>query len=92
MSYIGLPLSTEGNILGVLGFYLKEQHSFPKEEVEFLSALAGQVAIGINNAQLYEKIKKQAFELEEANQAKDEFLSVMSHELRTPLNVITGYA
>ena len=92
MSYIGLPLSTEGKILGVLGFYLKEQHSFPKEEVEFLSALAGQVAIGINNAQLYEKIKKQASELEEANQAKDEFLSVMSHELRTPLNVITGYA
>jgi signal transduction histidine kinase len=92
VSYIGLPLSTEGKILGVLGFYLKEQHSFPKEEVEFLSTLAGQVAIGINNAQLYEKIKKQASELEEANQAKDEFLSVMSHELRTPLNVITGYA
>ena len=92
VSYIGLPLSTEGKILGVLGFYLQEQHSFPKEEVEFLSTLAGQVAIGINNAQLYEKIKKQASELEEANQAKDEFLSVMSHELRTPLNVITGYA
>ena len=92
VSYIGLPLSTEGKILGVLGLYLKEQHSFPKEEVEFLSTLAGQVAIGINNAQLYEKIKKQASELEEANQAKDEFLSVMSHELRTPLNVITGYA
>ena len=92
VSYIGLPLITEGKALGVLGFYLKEQRSFPKEEVEFLSALAGQVAIGINNAQLYEKIKKQALELEEANQAKDEFLSVMSHELRTPLNVITGYA
>jgi signal transduction histidine kinase/HAMP domain-containing protein len=92
VSYIGLPLITEGKALGVLGFYLKEQRSFPKEEVEFLSALAGQVAIGINNAQLYEKIKKQALALEEANQAKDEFLSVMSHELRTPLNVITGYA
>ncbi len=92
VSYIGLPLITEGRVLGVLGFYLREQHTFPKEEVEFLSALAGQVAIGINNAQLYERIKKQASELEEANQAKDEFLSVMSHELRTPLNVITGYA
>ena len=92
VSYIGLPLMTEGKVLGVLGFYLGEQHTFPKEEVEFLSALAGQVGIGINNAQLYERIKKQASELEEANQAKDEFLSVMSHELRTPLNVITGYA
>jgi len=50
------------------------------------------VAIGINNTQLSEQIKKKAVKLEEANQAKDEFLSVMSHELRTPLNVITGYA
>jgi len=31
-------------------------------------------------------------ELQEANQAKDEFLNVMSHELRTALNVILVYA
>lgn len=29
---------------------------------------------------------------EEANQARDEFLSVISHELRTPLNAIVGWA
>ncbi|HEV7723102.1 MAG TPA: ATP-binding protein, partial [Iamia sp.] len=29
---------------------------------------------------------------EEANQAKDEFLSRMSHELRTPLNAVLGFA
>ena len=31
-------------------------------------------------------------ELEVANNAKDEFLSMVSHELRTPLTVIMGYA
>src|SRR5262249_49378052 len=30
--------------------------------------------------------------LEEANQAKSEFLATMSHELRTPLNSILGFA
>ena len=53
--------------------------------------LAGQVAIAIHNAQLYEEIKKQAAELEVSNKVKDEFLSIMSHELRTPLSVVTGY-
>ena len=92
ISYIGVPIIAQGEVLGVLGFFLKEKHEFGKKEVEFLSTLAGQVAIAIYNADLYEKIKNQAAELSEANIAKDEFLSVMSHELRTPLNVISGYA
>ncbi len=75
----------------MLSFYTKEEHQFSNEEVEFLSTFAGQAAIAIHNAQLYEQTKKQAVELEAANKVKDEFLSVMSHELRTPLNIVIGY-
>lgn len=38
-----------------------------------------------------EGLRGQARELEEANQAKDRFLSIVSHELRTPLNPIKGF-
>jgi signal transduction histidine kinase/HAMP domain-containing protein len=92
ISYAGIPLITEGEILGVLGFYTKTESVFPDEEVDFLVTLAGEVATALRKSQLYGELKTQAERLEKANAAKDEFLSVMSHELRTPLNVIMGYA
>jgi PAS domain S-box-containing protein len=38
-----------------------------------------------------EKVAERAEVAEQANRAKDEFLSRMSHELRTPLNAILGF-
>ncbi len=98
VSYLGVPLTAKGKPLGVLSLYTKQEHEFSKEEVDFLSTLAGQAAIAVQNSQLYEQTKKQTEELKKtiaelktANQVKNQFLSVMSHELRTPLNVVLGY-
>ena len=63
ISYLGVPLIVKDNILGTLGFYTKEDHEFSKEEVEFLSTLAGQAAIAIDNAQLFEQVEKRSHEL-----------------------------
>jgi signal transduction histidine kinase/DNA-binding response OmpR family regulator len=91
VSYLGVPLIVKDEILGVIAFYTKEECEFSKEEIQFLSTLAGQAAIAIHNARLYERTRNQATELERSNKVKDEFLSIMSHELRTPLNVVMGY-
>jgi signal transduction histidine kinase/DNA-binding response OmpR family regulator len=91
ISYLGLPLIAKDENLGVLSFYTKQEHSFGDEEIEFLSTLADQAAIAIQNSQLYEEVRSSRDALERANQVKEEFLSVMSHELRTPLNAILGY-
>jgi len=85
VSYLGVPLIVKDEILGVVSFYTKKEHEFSNEEVEFLSTFAGQVAVAIHNAQLYQELVK-------SNKVKDEFLSVMSHELRTPMSVVMGYA
>jgi signal transduction histidine kinase len=84
-------LIAKKELLGVIAFYTRERYSFSDDESEFLITLAGQAAIAIHNATLYEQVKKQMLELEKSNKVKDEFLSVISHELRTPLNVTMGY-
>ena len=91
VTYLGVPLVAKGKFLGALSVYLKEDHAFSTEEVDFFSTLAGQVAIAIDNSQLYEEVKDQAASLARANRVKDEFLSVMSHELRTPLTIIMSF-
>jgi signal transduction histidine kinase/HAMP domain-containing protein len=91
VSYFGVPLTSNGDIIGVLSFYLREEHRFTDREIEFFTMLGGQTSIAINNSLLYERTRQQAAALEKSNKIKDEFLSVISHELRTPLNVIMGY-
>ena len=48
-------------------------------------ALAGQAAVAIDNARLYQQAQQ-------ALRARDRFLATVSHDLRTPLTAIKGYA
>ncbi len=64
-SYVGVPLIVKDEVLGVLGFYTKEQHEFSGEEVDFLSTLAARAAIAIHNARLHEETERRRREGEE---------------------------
>ncbi|MBI4523497.1 MAG: response regulator [Deltaproteobacteria bacterium] len=92
VSYVGVPLIVKNETLGVLSFYSAEERLPSEDEVEFLSTLAGQAAIAIHNSQLHEETKRQAVELQKANNVKDEFLGFISHELKTPVTAMVGYA
>jgi signal transduction histidine kinase len=91
-SFLATPLVAGSDVLGSLVFWMREEHDFSEEEVEFVSTVAGQLAIAIHHSQLFEHVQQQANELRRANKVKDEFLGVVSHELKTPLNVISGYS
>lgn len=91
VSFLGVPLIANREALGCLVFLTRAEHEFGDEEVDFISTLAGQVAIAIHHSELYYRSRQQADELRSAHTVKDEFLRVVSTELKTPLNVITGY-
>jgi PAS domain S-box-containing protein len=64
VSYAGIPLIARDQVIGVLAVYTKEQYQFDAEEIDFLTALAGQAAIAIHNAQLYETAERRRHEAE----------------------------
>ncbi|MGH7844820.1 MAG: ATP-binding protein, partial [Candidatus Binatia bacterium] len=92
VSYIGLPLAAKGESLGILSTYTKYEHAFTDDEVRFLSMLASQAAMAIQNSQLYEQTKKQALELDKANKLQADFTAMIAHDLRSPLTSIIGAA
>jgi signal transduction histidine kinase len=99
ISALGFPMLSSDEIVGVLTLYTPVAHSFSEYEIEFLTTLANQAAVAVQNAQLYQRSVEQTAELrranvalEKSNRTKADLLSVMSHEFRTPLNLIMGYA
>jgi signal transduction histidine kinase len=98
-SAAGFPIKANERVIGVLHLANKAVRHFAPDELQLIESIAQEIGVGAENARLFEQVNQKTAELgqmnqelQEANQAKDEFLNVMSHELRTPLNVITGYA
>jgi signal transduction protein with GAF and PtsI domain len=63
MSLLSLPLTVRGSAIGVLRVYTSTPYTFSESEIDFLSALACQGAIAIENARLFEHIKSEYKEL-----------------------------
>ena len=62
-AYAGVPLIAKGEIKGVLEVYHRLLHSPEPEWLNLLDTLAGQAAIAIDNAQLFNDLQKSNFDL-----------------------------
>jgi GAF domain-containing protein len=58
-SLLFVPLVIRDKALGVLGLYTHHPYRFSEDEIYFMKAIAGQCALGIQNAQMYATLKNQ---------------------------------
>ena len=65
---------------------------FARSEAELLARLATFTDLALSRAELSERERRTAVELQAANEAMREFLAIASHDLRTPVTVIKGFA
>ena len=57
-SIISVPLRIKGRVIGVMRLYTPEPREFSEEEINSAEVLAETGAIAIENAKMYERIKK----------------------------------
>ena len=64
VSYIGVPLVTKGQVLGVLEVFHRKPFEPDPEWLEALDVLAGQASLAIDNASMFDRLQRTRVDLE----------------------------
>jgi K+-sensing histidine kinase KdpD len=91
-SWVGAPLRVHGDLIGVMGFGLRQPHRLHPQDLGAVETLSRLFAVALHHAELYEVSQRQARLLLQEQQLRAELSQAITHDLRSPLATISGRA
>lgn len=92
------PLIVHDKVAGVISVQSYRPYAFDESHRRLFSSIAGQVAVAVENARLYQQLEDRTRELsraydrlKEVDRLRTQLVQNVSHELRTPLSLVKGY-
>src|SRR5215475_5705746 len=79
-SELAVPLTVQGKSIGVLDIQSNHLNYFTKDQQSILTLLAGRLAVAIENARLFERVRSQAETLLLLNEVSREMSSILDVE------------
>lgn len=99
VSEVAVPITLKGEIVGLLWVANRTAKAFPPEDVDSLQRMAHQAAIAMENARLYQELRRSHEELLAAQTelvrkarmaAIGEIAAAVAHETRNPLGAVSN--
>jgi signal transduction histidine kinase/CheY-like chemotaxis protein len=84
----GVPVVSDGKLLGVLQVGSTRPGRFGDDETHLLQLAGERIALAVDRVERRDAERRVRESLDAANRAKDEFLAMLGHELRNPLSAV----